>query len=170
LSDTPAYNRAICQSPLGPIEMTASEKGIVSLIFDAKGDAQEVSDLLTLCRLQLDEYFNGKRIRFDLPLDLQGTEFQIKVWNELLMVPFGETVSYLHIAKALADPNSTRAVGNANGKNPIPIIVPCHRIIGAGGNLVGYSGGIEKKKWLLQFERNLTVKDLFNTSVNEQMQ
>ncbi|HEV7230833.1 MAG TPA: methylated-DNA--[protein]-cysteine S-methyltransferase [Bacteroidia bacterium] len=150
--------------------MTASYAGIVSLIFDAKGDEQETSDMLSLCRLQLDEYFGGKRTVFDVPLDLQGTEFQVRVWNELLRIPFGETVSYLHIANALGDPKSTRAVGNANGKNPVPVIVPCHRIIGAGGSLVGYSGGIEKKKWLLEFERNLTVKDLFNTSFEEQMQ
>lgn len=152
-------------SPLGELELTASEKGIYSLFFNAPV-RQETADhpLLRACSLQLEEYFSGKRKEFDLPLDLRGTDFQLSVWKQLLHIPFGETVSYLHIAKALGDPHATRAVGNANGKNPVSIIVPCHRVIGANGSLVGYGGGMDKKKALLTFERNLSHNDLFNSA------
>jgi methylated-DNA-[protein]-cysteine S-methyltransferase len=166
-NEGPQYS-AIYLSALGPMRMTASEHGLLSLDFDAgENEASGANPVLEKCRKQLDEYFAGTRKIFELTYDLKGTDFQIQVWNELLNVPFGETVSYLHIANALGDPNSTRAVGNANGKNPIPVIIPCHRIIGSSGNLVGYSGGLHRKKWLLEFERNLTVPDLFNASLNE---
>ncbi len=161
--------KLLYQSPLGEMELLAGEQGLLALHFAERALGDDVTNpVLQECKQQLDQYFAGKRTSFDLPLDMQGTEFQIAVWKELLRIPFGETVSYLHMAKALGDPNSTRAVGFANGKNPFSIVVPCHRVIGSNGSLVGYSGGIEKKKWLLEFERNLTKKDLFNSFVNEE--
>ena len=156
------------QSPVGGIEIVAGEKGLLAIHFtDSPADLDPSDSLLQDCRIQLDEYFSGVRTRFDLALDMQGTEFQIQVWAELLKIPFGATVSYMQIAKALGDPKSSRAVGFANGKNPFSIVVPCHRVIGANGNLVGYAGGIEKKKWLLGFERNLAIKDLFNSFIQD---
>lgn len=153
---------AYFDSPLGTIELFATEKGISSLYFvSEKKNGQSENSILSKGIKQLNEYFGKKRKEFTLPLDLRGTEFQKKVWNELLKIPFGKTVSYLHIAKKIGDENSTRAVGNANGKNPVSIIVPCHRVIGADGNLIGYGGGIEKKKWLLEFEGALIQKELF---------
>lgn len=150
-------------SPLGVIEITANTKGVTSLYFVQKAASKnKLNDILKKSLKELDEYFSKKRNDFSIPVDMEGTEFQKKVWKELLKIPFGKTVSYLYIAKKIGDENSTRAVGNANGKNPISIIVPCHRVIGANGNLVGYGGGIEKKKWLLEFENSLTQLDLFN--------
>ncbi len=157
-------------SPIGWLELLASDSGLVSTHFSGTPlQCDDQSPILDLCKQQLDEFFAGGTAAFALPFDWQGTEFQIRVWKELLLIPFGETVSYLQIAQRLGDANSTRAVGNANGKNPIPIIVPCHRVIGAGGSLVGYSGGMDKKKWLLEFERNLTHRDLFNSANTESL-
>jgi O-6-methylguanine DNA methyltransferase len=150
-------------SPLGGIELCSNENGLTHIWFAAERRQEDKADhFIEAGVVQLQEYFASKRTQFELPLDLQGTDFQKRVWAELQNIPFGETVSYLHISKALGDAGSTRAVGNANGKNPAPIVVPCHRVIGSNGSLVGYSGGIDKKKWLLEFERNLTQKDLFN--------
>ena len=101
---------------------------------------------------QLVAYFNGTLKAFDLPLSPAGTEFQQRVWNELLAIPFGQTHSYLDLANKLGDEKVIRAAASANGKNPIPIIIPCHRIIGSDGSLTGYSGGLEKNRWLLQHE------------------
>jgi methylated-DNA-[protein]-cysteine S-methyltransferase len=156
------------QSPVGGIELIAGEQGLQAIHFTENPTGRHSTNSILLdCRNQMDEYFAGKRITFDLPLDLQGTDFQNRVWRELIRIPFGEIVSYLHIAKTLGDPNATRAVGFANGRNPFAIVIPCHRVIGTNGSLVGYAGGIEKKKWLLSFERNLTQKDLFNSHINE---
>lgn len=149
-------------SPLGTIELSSTEKGISSLYFvNVAGKKHPVNNILLEGVKQLKEYFGKKRKDFSLPLDYMGTGFQKKVWSELLKIPLGKTVSYLQIAKRIGNGNSTRAVGNANGKNPISIIVPCHRVIGTNGNLVGYGGGIEKKKWLLEFEGALIQKELF---------
>jgi methylated-DNA-[protein]-cysteine S-methyltransferase len=154
-------------SPLGWLELQATEHGLAAILFsDIPVEGKDESPFLLACKQDLDAFFAGNTTPFSVPLDMEGTDFQKRVWAELIAIPFGETVSYLHIAQKLGDPNSTRAVGNANGKNPIPILVPCHRVIGAGGSLVGYSGGMEKKKWLLEFERNLTKKDLFNSLSN----
>lgn len=111
------------------------------------------TDLLKQAGMQLKEYFEGKRLSFDLPLKMEGTEFQIKVWNALLKIPFGETRSYKEIAEAVGNPLGSRAIGNANNKNKISIIVPCHRVIGANGKLVGYEGGLDIKEKLLNFEK-----------------
>lgn len=140
-------------SPLGLIECKASSKGITQVIFcgDKKGviKGNEITDS---CLQQLIEYFAGSRKYFDLPLNPKGTDFQKSVWDCLGHIPFGETRSYGNLAEQLNNPKAVRAVGGANGRNPISLIVPCHRVIGANGSLTGYAGGIERKLWLLKHE------------------
>lgn len=114
----------------------------------------EETELILECKKQLEEYFAGKRKIFDLPLAPKGTEFQQKVWKALQEIPYGETRTYGEIAAAIGNPKAARAVGMANNKNPIGIIIPCHRVVGANGKLVGYAGGMEKKEFLLELERN----------------
>src|SRR5699024_8750818 len=109
----------------------------------------ESPDYINECKKQLLEYFNGERKVFDLKLNPKGTEFQKKIWNELIKIPYGETKSYSEIAKNIGNPKACRAVGNANNKNPIGICIPCHRVIGKNGSLTGYAGGIDKKEYLL---------------------
>jgi len=108
--------------------------------------------ILQLARRQLDEYFAGTRTSFDLPLDAEGTAFERRVWDLLRVIPYGTTTSYGELARRLGEPKDARAVGAANGKNPIPIVVPCHRVIGANGDLTGFGGGLERKRWLLEHE------------------
>ena len=114
----------------------------------------EETKLILRCKKQLDEFFAGKRKTFDLPLVPKGTEFQQKVWKALTEIPYGETRTYGEVAAAIGNPKAARAVGMANNKNPIGIIIPCHRVVGANGKLVGYAGGMEKKEFLLELERN----------------
>lgn len=153
---------AYYDSPLGTIELKASGKGIVSVLFAGNNKSTITSDpFLKQCINQLDEYFAKKRTTFDVPLDIEGTGFRQSVWKELVKIPFGRTVSYLHIAKALGDEKAVRAVGNANGNNKIAIIIPCHRVIGADGSIVGYAGGVDRKQWLLDFEKNISQPKLF---------
>ena len=114
--------------------------------------APSAREILEAAQRQLNEYFAGRRQTFDVPLDLRGTAFQLAVWNALLQVPFGETVSYATIAERIDRPSAVRAVGAANGANPIPIIVPCHRVVGRNGTLTGYRGGLPIKKRLLDLE------------------
>ena len=136
-------------SPIGPLTAVVDAVGrLVSLTF---GDATPSGDR-TAVHEQLREYFAGKRRTFDIPLALQGTEFQLAVWNELLRVPYGDTITYAELARRIGRPSAIRAVGAANGANPIPVIVPCHRVIGSNGTLTGYGGGIERKQWLLALE------------------
>ena len=113
----------------------------------------EETELIRRCKQQLGEFFEGKRKEFDLPLNPAGTEFQKKVWNALREIPYGETRSYKDIAIAVGSPKGFRAVGMANNKNPIAIIIPCHRVVGTNGKLVGYAGGMEAKEWLLSLEK-----------------
>jgi|ERR1035437_788792 methylated-DNA-[protein]-cysteine S-methyltransferase len=150
-------------SPIGIIELEGSDKGLSSLIFveDAK-ISPHTPPLLKEVHKQLKEYFDGKRKEFSLELDLQGTEFQLKVWNKLLEIPYGKTISYLQLAKNLGDPKSIRAAGTANGRNSVSIIVPCHRVIGSDGKLIGYGGGLWRKDWLLKHENNWFKNDLFS--------
>jgi methylated-DNA-[protein]-cysteine S-methyltransferase len=142
------------QSPIGTIRIESSEKGISGLVFIDKAEGEELradfrdSPFTT----QIDGYFNGKRKIFDLPLDLKGTEFQKKVWNELLKIPFGKTISYKELSIRMGNLKAIRAVAAANGANPVSIIVPCHRVIGSDGSLTGYAGGLWRKRWLLDFE------------------
>jgi len=153
-------------TPLGLMEFKASDKGLTQVIFcGAEQNEIQRSDITEKCKLQLKDYFSGRRNAFDLPLDPQGTEFQKAVWQCLSKIPFGETVTYLHIAKMVNKPKGSQAVGGANGRNPITIIVPCHRVIGANGSLTGYAGGIERKLWLLNHE-GIAFK---TTKENEQL-
>ena len=147
-------------SPLGWIEIQASHEAVTSLVFcdEQTNDAGNDSPILVECIRQLDEYFSGQRTCFDIPVHQKGTEFQQSVWNVLTGIPFGKTVSYGDVAKILNNPKSMRAVGAANGKNKVWIIVPCHRVIGANGSMTGYAGGIERKKWLLAHENSLNLK------------
>ena len=115
------------------------------------------------CIEQLIQYFNGERRVFDFPLNQEGTEFQKRVWNELLGIPYGKTISYLELSRRLGDPKAIRAAASANGKNSISIVVPCHRVIGSKNDLVGYAGGLKRKKWLLDLESKIAhgVQTLF---------
>ena len=146
---TAAYYR----SPMGLIEVLASDV-VTSVCFcDARRyEEDHDSDILAECIRQLDEYFTGRRTVFDIPVGQEGTDFQQNVWRELMNIPFGVTVSYADLAKSLGSSKSVRAVGAANGKNKIWIIVPCHRIIGSDGSLTGYAGGVERKRQLLVHE------------------
>src|SRR6185295_6172208 len=112
----------------------------------------QADPLFVAVREQLAEYFAGERQQFDVPLKLAGTQFQQRVWQELMKIPFGTTITYAELARRVGNPNASRAVGHANGRNPISIIVPCHRVIGAAGKLTGYAGGLDKKQWLLAWE------------------
>ncbi len=156
-----------CKTLIGIAEITGDKNGIqsVSVIDD---DAiseeylnQEIPKSLQDCVSQLKEYFNGERASFDLTVNPKGTPFQIKVWKELLNIPYGKTRTYLQQSKALGDVKAIRAVASANGKNPLWIIIPCHRVIGSDGSLTGYAGGIWRKKWLLAHENPLKQQSLF---------
>src|SRR5262249_44630128 len=146
-------------SPVGWLELTSDGQALTKIGFLGKegGDEFENSrtppdDILSKMIRQLDAYFIGERKSFDIPLNPAGTAFQRLVWAELRRIPWGKTVSYADIARAIGHPTSYRAVGAANGRNPIPIVVPCHRVIGADGSLTGFGGGLEIKQWLLQHE------------------
>jgi methylated-DNA-[protein]-cysteine S-methyltransferase len=149
-------------SPVGQLTLIANEGSLVALLWpDDNPDrvrlpARRVGrghPVLTAATQQLSEYFSGTRRSFDLPLDPQGTPFQREVWTALATIPFGETRSYGEIAAQIGRPSASRAVGAANGRNPLSIIVPCHRVIGKAGGLTGFAGGMETKAWLLSFER-----------------
>lgn len=143
-------------SPIGNLKIEANGKGITAIHFcstDAEERTEQTSALLEQAKSELSEYFCGKRKQFTLPLSLSGTAFQRKVRQALLAIPYGETRSYADIAAAIGNPKACRAVGMANNKNPIAILVPCHRVIGKNGNLTGYAGGLDKKEKLLQFEQ-----------------
>jgi methylated-DNA-[protein]-cysteine S-methyltransferase len=141
------------ESPLGNLTLTADGKTITQVLFsDNKLETENSCAVLESCRKQLNDYFSGKLISFNLPLNPEGTEFQQKVWAELMKIPYGETITYMELAVRIDDVKAIRAVGTANGRNPIAIIIPCHRVIGAGNKLTGYAGGIWRKKLLLELE------------------
>jgi methylated-DNA-[protein]-cysteine S-methyltransferase len=148
--------RTYYSSPIGVLQITASEDSITALGFcDSQPEFIEMADepaVIKDCKSQLDEYFQGNRADFNLKLSLSGTDFQNKVWNELLKVPYGKTASYKDIAKVCGNPKAVRAVGGANHNNRIAIIIPCHRIVGSSGKLTGYAGGLWRKEWLLRHE------------------
>lgn len=149
------------ESPVGRIVLASNDTHLKSLTFSDEPDASaSLPDILQRAVIQLYEYFAGTRSHFELELDPEGTVFQKKVWKELMLVPFGMTKSYRDIAIKTGSPLNTRAVGTANGKNPIPIIIPCHRIIGSDGKLAGYSGGLSRKKWLLLHEAEYTKREM----------
>lgn len=140
-------------TPVGVIEIQASTQGITKVIFpELENNSINTSEITQRCKQQLIEYFDHKRKRFDLPLDQQGTLFQKTIWACLTKIPFGQAVSYRDIADMANNRKAARAVGTANGKNPISIIVPCHRVIGSNGSLAGYAGGLDRKAWLLKHE------------------
>jgi len=146
-------------SPLGELQLVAGPRGLTRIVFP--DDRQPVypqahwkpaDRVVRTAERQLTEYFAGDREEFDLPLDPNGTPFQMRVWRALLQIPYGETVSYGELARRIGRPKAQRAVGAANGSNPLPIIVPCHRVIGSNGSLTGYGGGLDIKRHLLDIE------------------
>ena len=145
-------------SPVGLIVIKSSNGFLNEILFVSQEDSlkyvtdENPSEEEKECSIQFDEYFSGSRTVFDLPLRQSGTEFQQKVWSELLNIPFGKTISYLELSKRINNVKAIRAVGSANGRNNLPIIVPCHRVIGSNGTLTGYSGGLKIKQWLLEHE------------------
>ena len=151
------------RSPLGILEIRSDEDAITHLLFvnSMKGKKVDESELqydlpklpiTKECIKQLEEYFEGKRTIFDLHIELAGTDFRKKVWQALLNIPYGKTISYMQLSKNIGDVKAIRAVGTANGANPVSIIVPCHRVIGSNGDLTGYGGDLWRKKWLLEHE------------------
>lgn len=147
------------RSPIGKIKLTGDEDSVSSILFifdDTEMEAENPSSVLLHCKKELSEYFSGKRNNFTVPVKQEGTEFQQKVWSELLKIPYGKTVSYNFVAESLGDKKAIRAVGAANGRNQISIIVPCHRVIGSDGSLTGYAGGLWRKKWLLDHEKEFS--------------
>ncbi|MEP0212251.1 MAG: methylated-DNA--[protein]-cysteine S-methyltransferase [Cellulophaga sp.] len=153
---------AYIKTPLGIAKLEGDEDGlsVISVLDD--GEITEViPEVLEDAVYQLQEYFRGERTKFSLTLNPTGTEFQKKVWDALLQIPYGKTYSYLELSKVLGDPKAIRAVAAANGKNPLWIMVPCHRVIGSDGSLTGYAGGLHRKKWLLEHESPVTQTSLF---------
>ncbi|WP_313114841.1 methylated-DNA--[protein]-cysteine S-methyltransferase [Aequorivita sediminis] len=152
------------ESPIGFIEIVGNSEGISSILFkddDSLAISETIPKELNNVVTQLQEYFEGKRSIFSVKIAPKGTDFQIRVWNELLNIPFGKTLSYQQIANKLGDPKVIRAAASANGKNPISIIIPCHRVIGSDGSLTGYAGGLHRKKWLLEHENPSQQQSLF---------
>ena len=158
-----SLQRAFLKTAIGFIEITATEKGVSSLNFlDFKVRVpRRVPHELKTAVDQLHEYFTGERKEFTVDLDLEGSAFQLKVWNELIRIPYGKTITYHELARKIGNANAFRAVGGANAANPVSIIIPCHRVIGTNGRLVGYAGGLKRKKWLLEHEHAFVQRDLF---------
>lgn len=160
-------------SPVGLLKLVASDLGIAGILWENDRDQRtphlspatedQEHPLLLAAQLQLEEYFAGERITFNLPLDFQGNTFQKQVWAELLEIPYGETRTYGQLARQLSNPGAARAVGAANGRNPISIVAPCHRVIGANGKLTGFAGGLDTKAFLLnlesRFSKNVVAGD-----------
>ena len=156
-------------SPLGDLLLSAAEDGrLTGLHLPDHRHGPEPAPAgddgrFAAAREQLDAYFAGELEAFDLPLAPAGTPFQLRVWDELTRIPFGETISYGELARRLGDPRLVRAVGTANGRNPVSIVIPCHRVIGADGSLVGYGGGLDRKRWLLDHEAVASGRQLLTT-------
>ena len=156
-------SQAFIASPLGTLEIIGDTNGISVVTFrDEKiPQSEKIPEALKTAVLQLQEYFEGNRTDFDLKLNPQGTDFQKRVWKELSQISFGKTTSYLQMAKNLGNPKVIRSAASANGKNPIAILIPCHRVIGSDQSMTGYAGGIWRKKWLLEHESPVTQHTLF---------
>ena len=156
----PSASYTTVATPIGELTLVASETALTEVHFPRRfvgRVARGENAILASAKAQLAEYFAGERTTFDLPLEMAGTEFERSVWHLLRDIPYGATTSYGDLARRLGTPKDARAVGAANGKNPIPIIVPCHRVIGANGDLTGFGGGLETKRWLLVHEGALLV-------------
>ncbi|MBC7828093.1 MAG: methylated-DNA--[protein]-cysteine S-methyltransferase [Chitinophagaceae bacterium] len=159
------------QSPIGLMRVSGTDSFISEMIFEdspqqpsvERSDPAEIPELIIHAIEQLIQYFHGGRRIFDLPINQQGTDFQQKVWHQLVNIPYGKTISYLELSRRLGDPKTIRAAASANGKNNICIVVPCHRVIGSKNDLVGYGGGLWRKKWLLGLENKIAhgVQTLF---------
>lgn len=151
------------QTPLGNAKISGEANGISSIKITEENTeiTTKIPEAFKLVVAQLQEYFDGKRTSFSFPINPKGTEFQRKVWNELLQIPFGTTCSYLELSKKIGDAKAVRAVAAANGKNPLWIAIPCHRVIGSDGSLTGYAGGLWRKKWLLAHENPIKQETLF---------
>jgi len=153
----------IIKTPLGFTKILGDVNGIASIT--VLNSEEKVTDIipqeLEECVIQLQEYFNGERKQFHFKINAEGTDFQKRVWQELLNIPYGKTTSYLKLSHQLGDVKAIRAVANANGKNPLWIIVPCHRVIGSDGSLTGYAGGLQRKQWLLEHESPYKQHSLF---------
>ncbi len=153
---------AYIKTPLGITKIMGDEKGISVISIADEGEISSIIPaILQEAITQLEDYFEGKRTDFTFQLNPSGTEFQQKVWKGLLEIPFGKTMSYLELSKKLGDVKAIRAVASANGKNPLWIVVPCHRVIGTDGSLTGYAGGLWRKKWLLEHENPTNQQSLF---------
>lgn len=153
---------SIISSPIGNIRISSKEGCLSELKFtDEEPDGEILDQVLLSTKQQLEEYFEGKRKIFDMPIGLGGTDFQRRVWMEVANIPFGQTTTYMKIAQKLGNPAAIRAVGAAIGANPILVILPCHRILGSDGNLTGYAGGLNKKKALLEMEGHAFQGSLF---------
>lgn len=150
-------------TPLGKALITGDVNGIrsIKLVEEDSELTHEIPKNLKECCTQLSDYFSGKRKHFDFKINPQGTDFQKKVWKHLTNIPFGKTTTYLELSRELGDEKAIRAVAAANGKNPLWIVVPCHRVIGSDGSLVGYAGGLSRKAWLLNHEQNSKQQSLF---------
>ncbi len=156
---SPVFNIGI-DSPIGLIQITSNENAVLAIEFVSERipDSEIIPEVLCVCKNELDQYFTGQLKSFSVKLFTEGTDFQKDVWNELIKIPYGETTTYINIAKRLNNEKAVRAVGAANGKNNIAIIIPCHRVIGENGKLTGYAGGLNRKQWLLEHERNFSNK------------
>jgi len=162
-AQTVIFSRGTLQAPFGKLTVVASDRGVRYITFeedahpksyvgmDVHDDASHPVVARTLTQLR--EYLAGERTSFDVPLDLQGTEFQVDAWYALATIPYGSTVSYAQQAASIGRPKATRAIGSANGRNPVVIVLPCHRVIGANGSLTGFGGGLHVKSWLLDLEK-----------------
>ncbi|CAN5585167.1 methylated-DNA--[protein]-cysteine S-methyltransferase [soil metagenome] len=169
-SSAPNVAYAVVDSPIGPLTLVATDDALVELRFPNHDDGTHPCaaalpgspdpghPVLSRAAVELAEYFAGERTDFDIPLAPVGTAFQLDAWTTLRTIPYGETVSYGEQARRLGAPNKARAVGAANGRNPIPVIVPCHRVIGANGRLTGFGGGVESKAWLLTHEQQVRAR------------
>ena len=161
----PIFSRRTCEAPFGVVTVVGSGLGIRFVLFSNDAHPKpleklqisdtEIHESVNIAITQLEEYFAGSRHDFELPLDLQGTEFQVAAWNALAEIPYGRTASYGQQAASIGRPKAVRAIGGANGRNPVAIVLPCHRIVGADGSLTGFGGGIEVKKWLLDHEQSI---------------
>lgn len=150
-------NSVYVNSPVGILKLETTDMALTAIKFcgedqNSVSQSGPVSTILEKAKNQLKEFFNGNRKEFNVPLAPAGTDFEQQVWNQLKNIPFGKSITYMQLAQKLGDPNKVRAVGRANGQNPLPIVIPCHRVIGANNKLIGYAGGVERKRWLLQHE------------------
>lgn len=155
--------KVVINSPLGYVLIEGNEDGITTISVTSEETVLSdcIPHLFTDVVMQLNEYFDGKRTDFQFKMNPKGTDFQKKVWEQLVQIPYGKTVSYQEVTNILGDPKAIRAVANANGKNPLWIVIPCHRVIGSDGSLTGYAGGLWRKKWLLDHENPVKQQSLF---------